>query len=60
MLFFKRIILEYEYKDKLDEEEIYSVVSQIILTEGENARTIKYKIQKVIEELLFKEIEDNL
>ena len=51
---------EHEYKDKLDEEEIYSSVSQIILTEGENARTIKYKIQKVIEELLFKEIEDNL
>ena len=37
----------------LDEELIYSKVSMLVNTQGENARTIKSKIQGVIEELLF-------
>lgn len=42
-----------EYKGYFTKDEIYSVVSKRILTSGENARTIKYKIQAVLEELLF-------
>lgn len=42
-----------EYKDYFTKEEIYSIVSEQILATGENARTIKNKIQKVLEELLF-------
>ena len=37
----------------LDEELIYSKVSMLVNTQGENARTIKSKVQGVIEELLF-------
>lgn len=51
---------EEEYKGKITPDEIYAHVSPIIGTKGENARTIKYKIQQAIEELLFKEIEDEL
>lgn len=45
---------EYDYK--LTSEMIYSAVSSLISTSGENARTIKYKVQQVIEELLFQEV----
>lgn len=37
---------------------IYAAVSPLISISGENARTIKYKVQQVIEELLFQEIQD--
>ena len=42
-----------EYKDYFTKEEIYQLVSKRILTSGENARTIKNKIQAVLEQLLF-------
>lgn len=42
-----------EYKDFFSKDEIYAIVSKRILTNGENARTIKNKIQAVLEELLF-------
>lgn len=47
---------EEEYKDKLTQEEIYAAVSPLVSTAGENARTIKCKVQRVIEELLFQEV----
>lgn len=40
-------------------EQIYSVVSSKINTKNENARTIKNKIQEVIEELLFEQIKSD-
>ena len=49
-----------EFEDKLTVDEVYAAVSPVILTSGENARTIKYKIQQVIEELLFKDIQRKL
>ena len=45
---------EFDYK--LTSEMVYSAVSSLISTSGENARTIKYKVQQVIEELLFQEV----
>ncbi len=42
-----------EYKDYFSKDEVYAIVSKRILTTGENARTIKNKIQAVLEELLF-------
>lgn len=45
-----------EYLGKLTPDMIYDVVSHLVSTKGENARTIKYKVQQVIEELLFQEI----
>lgn len=45
-----------EYEDKLTSEMVYAAVSPLISSAGENARTIKYKIQQVIEELLFQEV----
>lgn len=45
-----------EYKEFLTSEQVYEVVSKRIGSKDENARTIKYKIQQVIEELLFCEI----
>lgn len=42
-----------EYKEYFTKQEIYSLVSGRILNTGENARTIKNKIQSVVEELLF-------
>ena len=47
-----------EYKNILSPEMIYAVVSPLIQTEKENARTIKYKIQQVIEDILFREVKD--
>lgn len=49
-----------EYEDKLTPEMIYATVSPLILTSGENARTIKYKVQRVVEELLFKEVKEKI
>lgn len=49
-----------EYKDLFTPEMIYAEVSPLISAVGENARTIKYKVQKVIEELLFQEIKDSI
>ena len=48
-----------ELGNLLDEELIYSKVSMIINTQGENARTIKSKVQEVIEELLFENYIDS-
>lgn len=57
-----RLVLK-ELRDRKDdfsmlctEDEMYSVVSRKISTFGENARTIKYKIQKEIEESLFMDV----
>ena len=47
---------EKEYNQSISREEMYKAVSQIIYTKGENARTIKGKVQAVIEEQLFNEI----
>lgn len=49
-----------EYEDKLTPEMVYANVSPLISATGENARTIKYKVQQVIEELLFREIKEKL
>lgn len=45
-----------EYASKLSPEMVYAAVSPLISTSGENARTIKHKVQDVIEELLFQEV----
>ena len=42
-----------EYKEYFSKDEVYAIVSKRILITGENARTIKNKIQAVLEELLF-------
>ena len=47
---------ENEYKEKLTPEMIYASVSPRISIKGENARTIKNKIQQVIEDLLFDDV----
>ncbi len=47
-----------EYGDMISPERIYEIVSKEILTKNENARTIKFKVQQVIENLLFKEVEN--
>ena len=44
---------------KLTTDEIYGVVSKRLSSTNENARTIKYKIQQVIEDLLFEEVTAN-
>ena len=48
-----------EYKEYFSKEEIYSLVSNRILNTGENARTIKNKIQAVIEDQLFEKFLKN-
>ena len=45
-----------EYQSEFTAEQIYAEVSSLINITGENARTIKYKVQKVIENMLFSEI----
>lgn len=42
----------------LTPEMVYAAVSPLVSTSRENARTIKYKVQRVIEELLFKEVQE--
>ena len=49
-----------EFGEKLTEDTIYRVVSQRLNCTGENARSIKYKIQQVIEDLLFEEVAEHL
>ncbi|MCD7799364.1 MAG: AAA family ATPase [Akkermansiaceae bacterium] len=49
-----------EYEGKLTTEMVYAAVSPLIFATGENARTIKYKVQQVIEELLFKEVKEKI
>lgn len=51
---------ENEYVGRLTAVQIYQAVSQLIQSKAENGRTIKQKVQKVIEELLFHEVKDNL
>lgn len=51
---------EEEYVNKLTPEMVYAAVSPMVSTTGENARTIKYKVQQVIEELLFQEIREQM
>lgn len=46
-----------EYSGLLTADDIYEAVSPLVSTQEENARTIKQKVQKVIEELLFLKIE---
>lgn len=48
-----------EYKKWYTSEQIYKVVSSKISTKNENARTIKNKVQEVIEELLFDQIKSD-
>lgn len=48
-----------EYKKWYTSEQIYKVVSSKISTKNENARTIKNKVQEVIEELLFEQIKSD-
>ena len=48
-----------EYKDYFSKDELYAIVSKRILTTGENARTIKNKIQTILEELLFEKFLEN-
>lgn len=45
-----------EYNGRLTFDEIYNQVSPLIFTKGENARTIKQKVQQVIESMLYREI----
>ena len=45
-----------EFESILNLDDVYRVVSSRLNCIGENARTIKYKIQQVIEDLLFDEI----
>ena len=49
-----------EYGDMISPERIYEIVSKEISPQNENARTIKFKVQQVIENLLFKEVENSL
>lgn len=48
-----------EYKEYFSKDKVYAIVSKRILTTGENARTIKNKIQAVLEELLFEKFLEN-
>ena len=45
-----------EYSQLITPEELYSLVSNKIGQSGENARTIKYKVQQVIESVLYEEL----
>lgn len=48
-----------DYKEWYTPEQIYRLVSPKINTKNENARTIKSKIQEVIEELLFEQVKSS-
>lgn len=47
---------ESEFKDLLSADVVYNEVIQKVGTKGENARTIQYKVQSVIEELMFRKM----
>lgn len=44
-----------DYKDICSQDYMYNIVSKKVKANGENARTIKNKIQETIEEILFRE-----
>ena len=48
------------YNGRLTFDEIYNQVSPLVFTKGENARTIKQKVQQVIENMLYREIDIQL
>lgn len=50
---------EKEYKDIFTKEQLLEVAKTQIKQTGENGRTIKQKVQKVIEEILFEELQDS-
>jgi len=52
-------IRKNEYSPHITSDEIYYEASKLIQTQGENARTIKYKVQEVIENMLFEEVVGN-
>lgn len=49
-----------ECEGKFSFDDVYNKVSKIIDSKGENARTVKNKVQTVIEEILFSEIIRNI
>jgi ATP-dependent Clp protease ATP-binding subunit ClpA len=52
-------IRKNEYSPNITGNVIYDEASKLIQTQGENARTIKYKVQEVIENMLFEEVVGN-
>lgn len=51
---------KFEYDAYITPEDVYANVSHMINATGENARTIKYKVQMIIEDLLFSSIKKEL
>ena len=49
-----------EFINKFTVEQVYCAVSSHIKTSGENARTIKHKVQQVIEDLLFQDVMEGI
>lgn len=49
-----------EYNGRLTCRDVYKQVSSLVFTKGENARTIKQKVQQVIENMLYREIDIQL
>jgi ATP-dependent Clp protease ATP-binding subunit ClpA len=49
-----------EYNGRLTSRDVYKQVSPLVFTKGENARTIKQKVQQVIENMLYREIDIQL
>jgi len=49
-----------ECGERFTPEQIYKVVSPKIQATGENARTIKSKVQETVEDMLFKEVESSI
>lgn len=49
-----------EYNERLTSRDVYKQVSPLVFTKGENARTIKQKVQQVIENMLYREIDIQL
>ncbi|MGN1051173.1 MAG: hypothetical protein ACI4QE_02615, partial [Acutalibacteraceae bacterium] len=48
-----------EFADFFTEKELYEIVSPLIQVKGENARTIKIKIQQAIEDMMFTKVENS-
>ena len=48
-----------EFADFFTEKELYEIVSPLIQAKGENARTIKIKIQQAIENMMFTKVENS-
>lgn len=48
---------KHEFIEFCTEEEIYDAASPKIFTKKENGRTIKYKVQETIEEILYRQIQ---